>query len=106
MSYLHLSPSDGHAALRSDAALIVLDVRTPMEFAMHRIEGAVLLPVGELQARVAELDKQKSYLVTCEHGVRSRMACDFLSGLGFTSLRNLSGGMANWLAAGLPVVRG
>ncbi|MFO1051541.1 MAG: rhodanese-like domain-containing protein [Planctomycetota bacterium] len=106
MSYPHLSPAEGQAALKADPELIVLDVRTPMEFAMHRIEGAVLLPIQELQMRLLELDRGARYLVTCEHGVRSRMACDYLHGLGFASLRNLTGGMANWIAAGLPIVRG
>lgn len=106
MSYVHLSPAEGQKALTDDPAIVVLDVRTPREHALHRIDGALLVPIQDLQARVRELDPETKYLVTCEHGVRSRMACDFLAGLGFASLRNLSGGMANWVAAGLPVVRG
>lgn len=106
MSYVHLSPADGHAALAAEPDLCVLDVRTPREYAQHRIAGALLVPIQDLQARVRELDPKQKYLVTCEHGVRSRMACDFLVSLGFCALRNLSGGMANWVAAGLPVERG
>ena len=106
MSYSHLSPAEAKAAIEADPELFVLDVRTAPEFRMHRIDGAVLLPIQELMQRVAELDPSRSYLVTCEHGVRSRMACDYLASVGFASLRNLSGGMANWVGAGLPVVRG
>ena len=106
MKYRDLSPAEGQAALAADPQLVVLDVRTPREFGQHRIGGAVLLPIQELEARVHELDPQQRYLVTCEHGVRSRMACEYLSGRGFSALVDLRGGMANWLRAGLPVARG
>ena len=106
MSYVHVSPAEGQAELKADPELCALDVRTAQEFAMHRIERAVLIPIQEIQARAAELDPTRKYLVVCEHGVRSVMVCDYLTSLGFDALQNLSGGMANWIAAGLPVVRG
>lgn len=106
MKYRDLSPAEGQDALAADPQLVVLDVRTPPEFVQHRIDGALLLPIQELAARAHELDPQRRYLVICEHGVRSRMACEYLSSCGFATLVNLRGGMANWLSAGLPVARG
>jgi rhodanese-related sulfurtransferase len=106
MPYAHLDPNAAAAALAAAPQTVVLDVRTPMEFTRHRIAGATLLPIAELLDRIGELDAETAYLVVCEHGVRSRMVCDHLVGLGYSRLTNLSGGMANWVASGLPVVRG
>ena len=55
--------------------------------------------------RIEELDPATRYLVTCEHGVRSVAACQILAQAGFQNLSNLQGGMAAWLAAGLPYSR-
>ena len=105
MDYLDLSAEDGHAELLSDPSLRVLDVRTPPEHASHRIDGAQLIPVHELPARLEELDAETRYLVTCEHGIRSVAACQILTQAGFSNVLNLRGGMASWIAAGLPFTR-
>ena len=106
MAWNDLSPASAAAALSDDADLLVLDVRTPGEYLAHRIDGATLLPVQELQMRVQELDPDRRYLVVCEHGVRSVAACGYLAELGFEALSNLQGGMAHWSAQGLPTVSG
>lgn len=87
---------------------IVIDVRTPEEFAMHRIEGAYLLPVQELRERHGEIprDSEKKILIVCEHGIRSVNTCRVLAQSGWKNLVNMSGGMAEWIEHGLPVVSG
>lgn len=105
MPYRDLDPLAAHAELQRDRELIVLDVRTEPEYRSHRLPDSLLIPVQELEARLAELDKRRSYLVYCEHGVRSRGACALLSHHGFTQLTNLRGGVANWVDAGLPLER-
>ena len=105
MSYQSLSPQNAHQALQTDTELKVLDVRTEPEYQMHRIAGAQLLPVQELEARYQELDREVGYIVTCEHGMRSVAACEFLTAMGFKNLTNLVGGMAQWVGEGLPAVR-
>ncbi len=105
MAYRELSPQDAQQALQRDPTLRVLDVRTGPEHRMHRLPGAVLLPVQELGERWQELDAGANWLVTCEHGRRSIMACEFLAQAGFQKLTNLAGGMAHWLSCGLPVER-
>lgn len=102
MSYRDLSPADAHAEIDSDSELRVLDVRTEPEFGAYHIEGATLLPIQELQMRLDELDKDAKYVVYCEHGMRSAAACEFLAEQGFGDLRNVLGGMAAWVGAGLP----
>ncbi|MDA0373552.1 MAG: rhodanese-like domain-containing protein [Planctomycetota bacterium] len=106
MDYADLSPAEAKQAIVDDPEMIVLDVRTEPEHRMHRIDGAILVPVQELPQRIGELDPARRYVVTCEHGVRSRMACSLLVQSGFRDLRNVVGGMARWVGEGLPIVRG
>ena len=103
MTYADLDPRAAQAELQRDKALRILDVRTPREHQSHRLPGAVLIPVHELPLRYRELDPQVRWLVHCEHGVRSRSACQMLQQLGFGQLVNLRGGLAQWVADGLPL---
>ena len=91
--------------LRSGKEVVVLDVRTPAEYAEGKIEGAVLLDyrAPDFAERVAKLDKAKLYLVHCAAGGRSARACAKMEALGFTNLVNLEGGMGAWQDAGKPV---
>ncbi|MEW5977214.1 MAG: rhodanese-like domain-containing protein [Acidobacteriota bacterium] len=72
----------------------VLDVRFEHEYERRHIPGAKLLPLPILYQRYAELDPGQTYVVVCEHGIRSYNACHFLAEKGFTRLFNLSGGMS------------
>jgi len=74
---------------------VLLDVREPMEFNLTRLGGAVLVPLGELPARVGELDPTKPMVVYCHHGIRSVRAVEFLRAAGLRA-RNLKGGIAAW----------
>ena len=104
MTYQDFDPEQAKQALDANPDLRLLDVRTEPEFAAYRIENATLIPVQEIAQRFDELDASASYLVYCEHGMRSVAACEFLNEQGFTKLTNLRGGMAAWLGAGLPHV--
>jgi rhodanese-related sulfurtransferase len=105
MPYRDLAPADAQLELQRDPTLRLLDVRTEREHRMHHLPNAVLLPVQELAQRAGELDAEANWLVYCEHGRRSVVACTILANAGFTQLANLRGGMANWLGCGLPVER-
>ena len=74
----------------------LLDVREPWEYGLCRIEGAVLMPLGSLPARLAELDPGREIVVICHHGVRSHHAARFLEHNGFANVINLSGGVDGW----------
>ncbi len=93
--------------LRSGKNVVVLDVRTPSEFAEGTIEGAVLLDyrAPDFAEKVAKLDKAKLYLVHCAAGGRSARACAKMETLGFTNLVNLEGGMGAWQDAKKPVAK-
>jgi rhodanese-related sulfurtransferase len=75
---------------------LLLDVREPWEFKTARIDGATLVPMRSVPAKVTELDPQQEVVVICHHGVRSRMVCLFLENHGFTNVINLNGGVDGW----------
>jgi rhodanese-related sulfurtransferase len=107
MSYENISPEEA-SRLIGDKSCCVIDVRTPAEFDAHRIAGAWLLPMQELNERHGEIpkDPKKKLLFICEHGVRSVRVCSALAEAGWQKCVNMSGGMAAWLDAGLPVASG
>lgn len=74
----------------------LLDVRTPREWEICRLEGADLLPLQELPRRWQEIDPEQETVVYCHHGHRSARAVDFLRRAGLTRVRNLTGGIDAW----------
>lgn len=96
-----LSPAQAGAALREGGALAV-DVREPEEWAAGHVEGSLWIPLGELQARAAELPRDRQLVIVCRSGSRSAYAADALSAAGWDA-SNLAGGLHAWTAAGLPL---
>lgn len=84
-------------SLATDSGAHILDVRTPRETAAGHVEGAMLIPIDELEARQHELPRDsKPLLIYCAAGVRSAAACDYLSSKGRDGLHNLAGGYPAW----------
>ena len=77
---------------------LLLDVRNPDENALAKIEGSTLIPMSELQSRLAELEPRKNepIVVHCHHGGRSLKATTFLRQQGFTQVQNMAGGIDAW----------
>ncbi len=90
---------------RENAA--VLDVREQNEFAAGHIAHAKLIPVGQLEKRLGELEslKEQTLIVNCHAGNRSATACQLLRKNGFQKVFNLAGGIAAWEQANLPITR-
>jgi len=88
--------------------LVVLDVRTPEEFAEGHLEGAVLVDFydPDFAEQLAALDADVPYLVYCRSGNRSGQALGVMEQLGFTSAVDVDGGIVAWTDAGLPVTTG
>jgi len=88
--------------------LVVLDVRTPEEFAEGHLEGAVLVDfyAADFAEQLAALDTDVPYLVYCRSGNRSGQALGVMEQLGFTSAVDVDGGIVAWADAGLPVTTG
>jgi len=93
------------AALREEGAF-VLDVREPSEWEQGHIEGATLIPLGQLLQRSGELPGDQTIVVVCRSGNRSAQARDILETAGFTNVTSMSGGMNDWQAEGYPLVPG
>lgn len=80
--------------------IFLLDVRQPDEYAAGHINGAVLIPLGELPQRLGELRQDDEIVVNCKSGGRSAKACELLSRHGFAHVTNLKGGFLGWQAEG------
>ena len=76
----------------------MLDVREPFEAEIARIPGARLVPLGRLDAAIAELEpwRNRPVVVHCQRGGRSRRACELLRSKGFSRVENLAGGIETW----------
>lgn len=75
----------------------ILDVREPNEYQINRIEGSTLIPLGELPRRYQELPKDREIVAQCKMGARSAKAMDFLKSVGFPNVKNLRGGIIEWI---------
>lgn len=91
------------AETRVGAGALLLDVRTPEEWAAGHAPQAVHLPLDELAARHAELPADREIVVICRSGNRSGIATEALLGGGYRAV-NLAGGMLAWVSAGRPCV--
>jgi len=80
----------------SRAAPLLLDVREPWEHDKARIAGSQLVPMGQVQARIAEVDAGREVVAICHHGGRSLQIALFLEKHGFARVHNLAGGIDAW----------
>jgi rhodanese-related sulfurtransferase len=91
--------------IKSRLLMVILDVRTTEEYVIEHIEGAINIPVGELENRIEELDKKDDILVYCRTGSRSSRAVETLTKNGFTKIFHMNGGIVAWKNAGFLTVR-
>ncbi len=99
-------PQELHQRRQAGELLHVVDVRTPREHAEVRVEGARLMPLGQMdpQVHLAEARQQPIY-VLCRSGSRAELACAQLEKAGFEQVFLVQGGILAWEQAGLPVTR-
>jgi adenylyltransferase/sulfurtransferase len=74
----------------------LLDVREPHELEISRLEGAELIPLGQLAARLSELDSADEFVLFCKAGTRSARALELMLSAGFRKIKNLKGGINAW----------
>jgi hydroxyacylglutathione hydrolase len=84
---------------------LVLDVRTPREWSSMHVEGSVNMPLNHLEERLGELSRERTMAVMCAGGYRSAIATSLLQRQRFERVVELTGGIAAWEAAKLPVQR-
>ncbi|WP_099363942.1 sulfurtransferase TusA family protein [Fredinandcohnia onubensis] len=92
-----VSNEDLEATIASGKEILVLDVREAAEFAFNHIPEAISIPLGELEDRFDELNKEKEIYVICRTGSRSDLASQKLTENGFMNVKNVVPGMSNWI---------
>jgi len=96
---LELSAEKLRARLDRGEALTLLDVREPQESDLNSIPGSLVIPLGELPARLATLDRSRDIVVYCKAGIRSAPAVQMLQAAGFERVAHLKGGILSWIDA-------
>ena len=105
-SFMSISPIDGMAMIeknKNNPNFIILDVRTPAEYASGHIAGAMNLDYysKSFRTNLNQLDKGKTYLIYCHSGRRSGLTLTMMRDLGFSKVDDIAGGIAAWKAKGL-----
>jgi rhodanese-related sulfurtransferase len=87
------------------ADLVILDIRTPEEYAAGHIAGAINIDyyAADFEQQLGELDLDVPYVMYCNSGNRSSNALPVMDSIGFTEVYELDGGIQAWYTAGLPV---
>lgn len=98
--------SVAQAAAMQGSGSLLLDVRQPEEWSESHIEGATLIPLGELKARIGEVPRDREIVVLCRSGRRSQSGRDILLEAGYSKVTSMTGGMNAWKAEGHPTVAG
>jgi rhodanese-related sulfurtransferase len=95
---LEIEPSEVEAMMQRGEDFLLVDVRQPGEYETASIRGAVLIPLGELPNRLAELEpyRDRRIVIHCHHGVRSMRAVMGLRQQGFAGVQSLAGGIDLW----------
>lgn len=100
-----IAPAELKARLDGRERPLLLDVRQDWETRLCRLPDAVHIPIEEIEVRSDELNPQDEIVVYCHQGVRSAAVAEYLRGLGFSSVRNLMGGLDYWARAVDPQMR-
>jgi len=79
---------------------VLIDVRTPGEFKSGHIPGAKNIPLDKLSKQLNKIPKNRSVIVVCQSGNRSRSACNMLINAGYEDVTNFSGGTIRWRMGG------
>jgi molybdopterin/thiamine biosynthesis adenylyltransferase/rhodanese-related sulfurtransferase len=92
-----ITPVELKKKLDAGETPLILDVREPNEYQINKIAGSTLIPLGELPRRYQELPRDREIVAQCKMGGRSAKAMEFLKSVGFTNVKNLRGGILEWI---------
>jgi rhodanese-related sulfurtransferase len=101
----NISAREAKALLDRDKNVYLLDVRTPQEYSQGKLAGSVLIPIGEFERRIREVPKNKTIVVYCAVGSRSKPVASFLSQQGYKDVYNMTDGIVGWYRNGFPIQR-
>ncbi len=95
----NVSTAELQARLENGEKPIIIDVREPWEYAEGHVPGSVLKPLGNIRSWANEFNKKDEILLICRTASRSSMAYQYLQAMGFTNVKNVSGGIITWRGA-------
>ncbi len=105
-TYEDVSAEEAYEMIKKNPNVVVIDVRSEEEYRRGHIDGAINIELSlNFERDVAKLDKNSTILVYCNTGLKSRVAAELLVRVGFKRVYNLVGGIKEWEARGLPVVK-
>jgi rhodanese-related sulfurtransferase len=100
-----ISSREAKALLEKNRNIFLLDVRTAQENSQARLPGTVLIPINEIERRISEVPKNRTILVYCAVGSRSRPVADFLAKNGYKDVYHMTDGLVGWYRNGFPLQR-
>lgn len=101
----NISARDAKVLLDRNKKVYLLDVRTPQEYSQGKLAGSVLIPIGEFERRIGEVPKNRTIVVYCAVGSRSKPVAGFLSRQGYRDVYNMTDGIVGWYRNGFPIQR-
>ena len=101
----NISAREARTLLDTNKNVYLLDVRTPQEYSQGRLAGSVLIPIGEFERRIREVPKNKTIVVYCAVGSRSKPVAGFLAQQGYKNVYNMTDGIVGWYRNGFPILR-
>lgn len=87
----------------SDSEYIIIDVRKPNKYLNGVIPGALKISFDDFENKIQELDKSKNYILVCNYGGTSSLACEIMYKSGFKNVCNFQGGMLDWYDKNYPL---
>lgn len=101
----NINSDEVKALLSRNKNVFLLDVRTPEEYRQAHLKGAVLIPINEVERRLAEVPRNRPVIIYCAVGSRSNAVAGFLAGKGYGEVFNMSDGIVGWYRRGYAVDR-
>jgi rhodanese-related sulfurtransferase len=100
-----VSSREAKTLLEKNKNIFLLDVRTPQENSQAKLPGTNLIPIAEIERRIKEVPKNKTILVYCAVGSRSKSVAEYLSKNGYKDVYNMTDGIVGWYRNGFPLQR-
>lgn len=100
-----ISSREAKSLLEKNKNIFLLDVRTPQENSQSRLPGSVLIPINEIERRIKEVPRNKTILVYCAVGARSKTVAEYLSKNGYKDVYTMTDGLVGWYRNGFPLQR-
>ncbi len=98
LANIEITPREVKSMMDRGEKFLFVDVREKWEFEALWIEGAVLVPMGEIPTNLAKLEQADSIVLFCHHGIRSLDAAAWLRSQGITGAKSMAGGIDRWSA--------